>query len=405
MAAPILIYGASGFSGGLIADVAARDARNLLTGHGIEVVLGGRDRIGLLQKRDDIRKRTGVTFGTRAFALDDPATVRAALQGFGVVINAAGPFARTALPLAKGAIATGCHYVDINGEADVYQAVDDLDLLAADRSVTLISGAGFSATVSDALFDAALKKLFALGVRAVGDVRIAMSCMAEFSQGSLLTMLRSVREEVAVVRDGQIAHVPVGRLERSFHYGRTPKDKPDTPEDRIASAVNVIDTLVAARTSLRNEVAVASIESYAEMSLAIRDLYQVAAFSAVLWQLPLVQSLTELQISGLPKGPDEAARADRPETVLLQIESPLQEILVNWRIVTPNAYTFTSRSALAVAVALIEAPAKRGWCTPAQVLPFPDPEKPTSTDVLSKFVFKDSSDVPLVVTAGQQAVV
>src|SRR5262249_35176913 len=283
-------------------------------------------------KREDIRKRTGVRFGILAFGLDDPTTVRSALQGFRVVINAAGPFAGTGMQLAKAAIATNCDYVDINGEADVYCALDDLDRLAADREVALVSGAGFSATVSDVLFDTALKKLYALGVRTLGTARIAMSCMSEFSQGSLLTMLRSVREEVAVVRDGRIGHVPVGRLERSFHYGRTSVDKPDTPEDRIASAVNVIDTFTAARTSRRREMPATGIESYAEMSLAVRDLYQLAAFSAVLWQLPLVQSLTRLQISGLPKGPDRAARADLPETVLLQIESPLQEMLVDWRI-------------------------------------------------------------------------
>jgi hypothetical protein len=43
-------------------------------------------------------------------ALDDPAALTAALAGVHLVLNAAGPFLRTAAPLAEACLAAGVHY-------------------------------------------------------------------------------------------------------------------------------------------------------------------------------------------------------------------------------------------------------------------------------------------------------
>ena len=365
----ILLYGATGYSGRLIAAAARREVERLSLPVELEVVLGGRDRIALRELSG------GFDLDYVAFALDDRARVESTLAGFDVVINAAGPFAHTGVRLAKVAIANGCHYVDINGEVDVYKALDDLGRLAEGRGVTMVSGAGFTATVSDMMLHWALKLLedSGLSVRSLGVVRIAISQSLHFSRGSLLTMLRSVREEVTLVRNRRFVHVPVGRLERSFDFGRTPTDAPGTSGLRIASAINMLDTLTASHTLRGHGVVAGSIESYADMPRPVRYLYQLGALSTMLFQLPLVGSLNGFQISQLPEGPDEEERQQSRETVLLQIESPYRELWVDWRMETPNSYDFTARSALAVAgrVAAGIGPPLSGWCTPSRVLALP----------------------------------
>src|SRR5262245_13448457 len=112
----VLLYGATGYSGGLIAEHAYR---RWSSAGSPRLILGGRDGPALR----DLASRFG--FEYRTFALDDARAIDAGLRDVVTVINAAGPFALTAEPLAKAALRSGCHYVDINGEVDVYKRLDD----------------------------------------------------------------------------------------------------------------------------------------------------------------------------------------------------------------------------------------------------------------------------------------
>ena len=367
----ILLYGATGYSGRLIAAEARRrysDSRDVTIDRH-QVVLGGRDGAELADMTRTLE------LDHLVFTLDDRERVLSALRGFDVVINAAGPFARTASRLMRAAIEVGIPYVDINGEVDVYRALDDLSRIALHRGVTIVSGSGFTATVSDMMLESALSTVRPSDARTVW---IAFSAMRHFSRGSLHAMLRSVRERVLVVREGKVVHVPVGRLERMFDFGQDKQQHDGTqrPNDdsrrprpaRIASAINTIDTLTASRTARRKQAESISIESYAEMSATVRLGYQIGALSAPLLQIPLVQRLNHFQIAQLPDGPSAEDRTETRQKVLLQIESPLRTTLVDWRLTTPDAYDFTARSALAVAEKVAGASGGGGWKTPSEVL-------------------------------------
>jgi short subunit dehydrogenase-like uncharacterized protein len=52
----------------------------------------------------------------RVAAVDDPASLDAALAGSSVVINCAGPFVDTSLPIVDAAIRSGVHYLDVAAE-------------------------------------------------------------------------------------------------------------------------------------------------------------------------------------------------------------------------------------------------------------------------------------------------
>jgi hypothetical protein len=191
------------------------------------------------------------------------------------------------------------------------------------------------------------------------------------SRGSVLTLIRSVREQVVMVRNGAYVHVPVGQVERSFDFGSSEGKR----GERVAAAANLIDTCTALETARDCKVDVGAIESYIEMPLPVRLAYQWGAWAAVYASLPGIRNLTELQVAPLPDGPDEKEREESHHTVLLQIESPHREPWVDWQIVTPSSYDVTARTALEVAVKVTGAAMDRsvGWLTPSYVLQLAPP--------------------------------
>jgi short subunit dehydrogenase-like uncharacterized protein len=375
----ILLYGATGYSGRLIAEEAARKSADRDNPWDFDLVLASRDRRRLAEMGECLK------LGWTAFSLDDERRVADAIQGFDVLINAAGPFSETAMRLAKSAIRARCHYVDLNGEVDVYQHLLELQYVAKQTDVALVSGAGHTAALSDLMLRAALRKMRddkKLGE--IGAVRIAVEQMKFLSRGSARTMMRMVREEVTVARAVPnekdrlaLTHVPVGSLERTFNFGGgCPRDC-DQQKDcvcdprqrarpRIASAANLIDTLTA-RVCLEGEpVGVQSIESYIEMPGSMRLGYQLGSFAAFSFQIPVLRELNRWQVDMLPDGPDKEERMKNSHRVVLQIDDVYREPLIDWCLLTGDPYELTARIALGVA----EDPARKGngWQTPAAAL-------------------------------------
>src|SRR5947207_730848 len=101
----VLIYGANGHSGRMIAEqTIAKKVR------GVRLILAGRaaGRLSDVAPKHDLERRV--------FGLADRAEVIRNLGGVNLVVNAAGPFSLTAERLAKAAIEVGASYVDIGGE-------------------------------------------------------------------------------------------------------------------------------------------------------------------------------------------------------------------------------------------------------------------------------------------------
>lgn len=450
MGATILLYGATGYSGRLIAAEAAfvRDS-GLADAPFPRVILAGRDERALRALADAQR------MDFRTFALDDRPAVLRGLGDVDVVVNAAGPFAWTAERLATAALESGAHYVDINGEVDVYQKLDDLARPARLRHCAIVCGAGCTGAASDILLDRALAALATSGRDAaapdfpkLGAVRVAMSRVAGFSRGSVETALRSLREQVTVVRRAdvdadertpwqapattaaaatalavaapattpdakaaadvlgepapsgtplgwdmaarpeaeraavsvwlgermKVTHEPVGKLERSFDFRvRAAGEAKGAPDLRIASAADLVDTLMARQTLARRFRLPESIESYVDMGSAGRIAYQVGALLAPIAAMPWLRALASAQVELLPDGPTAEERAEDRHVVLLEVEDVWRTRLVDWRWETPNPYQFTAQIVVAVAATLARARrgsagAVEGFVTPAAVL-------------------------------------
>lgn len=371
MTTTVMLYGAAGYSGRLIAE----EARRVLDERGdadVHMVLAGREGAAL----EAMGRRLDMDWSV--FGLDERADVLRGLADVDVLLNAAGPFAFTAERLAKSCLETSTHYVDINGEIDVYKKLDDLGRFAAKRDLSIVCAAGYSAAVSDLLLRDALASLACLPIDGFGTVRIALSQPKTLSRGSIDTALRSVREQVTVARERHaaeepegrrerlvITHVPIGRLERVFDFSLSAA--PGQADRRVASAFNLVDTVSARTTMQRAKVPLAGIESYLEMPAAARLGYQAGTAAAAWLAIPAVRRLASQAGRLLPPGPTPDERENDRSTVVLQITDRFDDMLVDWRLQTPNVYDMTARLALEVALRVGGTP-HPGWCTPGDVL-------------------------------------
>jgi short subunit dehydrogenase-like uncharacterized protein len=391
----ILVYGATGYAGRLIA--AEGKHRNMCDGSsGYRMVLGGRSAAAVKQLAEELE------MDYRVFGLDHEKDAEGGLAGIDVVINAATPFALTADCLAKTALRVGCGYVDINGQLDVYTRLQELGRHAQSRQIPMVCSVGHTAAASGLLLHVALCNMPPLTGPPndeLGAVRIAASRLLHLSRGSIETLLNSVREQVTVVRlrekrdrDGRtkredvLWHEPVGKLERMVDFGvddytgaaPAQADTATRPRVRIASAVNLVDTLTARLTVRRSKWRAHTIESYAELGTLGRIAYQSGSWFTPFAAMQWVRDLTHAQVSLLPAGPSEGQRNAERHTVVLEIEDPCEVPRIVWRWHTTNPYDFTARVVVEVARRVAPGSSPCGWLTPSEVL------EPTLDDLTSE---------------------
>ena len=178
----ILIYGANGYTAELITELAVQE--------GSQPIQAGRT----LHKIEPLASRHGLPY--RIFGLEDPKVVAVNLKGVAVVLNCAGPFTRTARPLAEVCMQAGIHYLDITGEIEVFELLATFGGMAQQQGVMLMPGVGFDVVPSDCLaryvadqvpgatyLETALRGLAAMSS---GTVKSALASFGEMTGGSVV---------------------------------------------------------------------------------------------------------------------------------------------------------------------------------------------------------------------------
>jgi short subunit dehydrogenase-like uncharacterized protein len=134
---PIVVYGASGYTGRLVAEELRR--------RGADFRIAGRSA----SKLEQLSARLGGVDFTAA-SLDQPAALRALLEPCAAVIACAGPFTVHGEPLLAAAAETGTHYLDTTGEQPFIKLVfDRYGAMAAANGAALVSGMGFDYVPGD----------------------------------------------------------------------------------------------------------------------------------------------------------------------------------------------------------------------------------------------------------------
>ncbi len=327
----ILIYGATGYTGRLIAG-RLRDAQ-------INGVVAGRapDRVRALAEE------LGVA--GRAVTIDEPNRLDEALEEIDVVINAASPFAQTAPALIESCLRTKTHYLDITGELPVFRTAFAYDEDARKRGIMIMPGAALGVVASDCL----AVQVAAL-VPNAKYLRIALLRPDSFSRGTFRAALGLASSRVSIRRNGRMISLPVGRLQRTFDFGEGEKD---------SVAVSWADVFTAYfSTGIRN------IETYFEADFASRALYHFGAPLVDAIQLEPARSLINAVAGVLPEGPLEARRRSERCVIVAEAEDSWRQRR-SLRLKTPDGYSFTAEAATAIAGRILRGDFICGFQTPA----------------------------------------
>lgn len=188
----IVVYGATGFTGGLI----ARELKR----RGAELLIAGRDR-GKLQELS--QELEGVPLVVAS--VDDPAGLREMLEPCSVVIACAGPFGLHGEPVVAAAVDTGTHYLDTTGEQGFMRMVfDRYGAKAAEKGAALVPGMGFDYLPGDLI-----AALTADGMGPLEEIVVAY-CVHGFepTHGTALSGLEIMRGGDVVWVDGDWRPAP-----------------------------------------------------------------------------------------------------------------------------------------------------------------------------------------------------
>ena len=329
--AVLLIYGASGYTGALIARYAAE--------YGLTPILAGRDRA----KVQAVAEPLGLA--ARSGSLEDPAVLRAMLAGITCVLNCAGPFARTALPLFEACLAAGAHYLDIAGEIDVFEALAARREAAQRAGIMALPGVGFDVVPSDCLAAHLAQRLpgathLALGIRSSGSV----------SHGTASTMLEQIGASAMIREEGRLTPVRLGSRQRQIDFGRGLQSTVAIAWGDVANAFY--------------STGIPNIEVYWSVPRLLATALKFAGGLTALAASPSARRFLQRQIDARPAGPNDAERA-AGACILWGEASNAAGERVSARLITPEGYDLTVRAALHIARAVLAGKATPGYQTPS----------------------------------------
>jgi short subunit dehydrogenase-like uncharacterized protein len=136
------IYGATGYTGGLIAaEAIARGERPVLLGR-------AEHRLRPLAESLDL-----------PFVVVTEQTLAKSLKPVDLVVNAAGPFVETLEPVLTACIASGTHYLDISNEFESVQQLFRQAARVRAVGITAVPSVGFGTVVTDAVAKHAVASL------------------------------------------------------------------------------------------------------------------------------------------------------------------------------------------------------------------------------------------------------
>ncbi len=330
MTATILIYGATGYTGKLIArEARAKKAR---------VVLAGRSP-------NKLKAIAGpLDLPWRAFDLADRARLDAGLKDVAAVLCCAGPFSATARPMADACLRRGAHYLDITGEIDVFEALAARDAEAKRAGVTLLPGVGFDVVPSDCLAAHLKRRL-----PDASDLKLYIALGRNISRGTAKTMVEGIADGARARRNGRIVTLAPPNA-GSCDFGRGERPTIQIGWGDVSTAFH--------------STGIPNIEVHFEASPALNALARVPGLIRSLVALSPAQRFLKALIDRQPEGPSDKARLNG-RCVLVGSASNKKGETVRTRLKTPEGYTLTARTSLDAAMRVLVGEFKPGFQTPS----------------------------------------
>ena len=362
----VVILGATGFTGGLVADYFAANVepgkiRWAIAGRSVDKLEAV--KIRLLHQYPDCKSVGVIVCDTNQLKSVEKMTAQTKM-----IVTTVGPFALYGANVVKACVKTGTHYCDITGEPEfVKQMVRDYDAAAREKGIYITHCCGFDSIPADAgTYFTAMQ----LPANETKQIKGFVTTNAAFSGGtyaSAIHAMSGIGKSVGEKPESSEKQTAKQALPEWPYYEKTWK--------KWAVPMPVIDPWIVRRTAKSRPQVFGSGFSYAQY-LALPDLPKVVKLVASVGavaigaQIPPVKEwLLQFKKSG--DGPSEAKRAKSWFKVDFIGESETKKVQTRVSGGDPG-YTETSKMLSETALTILEhegqLPLAGGVVTPAGVL-------------------------------------
>ncbi len=292
---PIAVYGATGYTGKLIAAELDRA--------GADFILAGRN----LQKLEDLASTLSGRPPVKAVVLDDADGLRELLSECPAVIACAGPFHLHGEPVLKAAVETGTHYLDTTGEQTyIRMAIEKYGPRALEADSAVIPAMGFDYVPGDMI-----ASLTAGDMDPVDRVTLAYRAKMQPTRGTMLSALEMIKGGDVEWGNGGLRPAPQNVSRGSFDFGAP------LGEHRMTRYPAGEHITVPLHIRTRTVETMLSADSFAPEAAAPL-LPLIVRPGAILMRTPL-NGLTAKLIDRLPEGASAQARGESEFTICCEV--------------------------------------------------------------------------------------
>ena len=335
IAGDFLLYGATGYTGELIARRAAS--------FGLRPVLSGRNGLAVGALAAELNLERRIASVDDAKSLDE--AINSLPEANRTVLNCAGPFSHTAKQVVDACMRNGAHYLDITGEISVFEMMARKGKEAEKLGLMLLPGTGFDVVPSDCLAAYVARRL-----PCATNLVIAIQGVGSLSRGTALTSIQNIGNGGAIRRGGQIVRVPSAWKSRKVIFSNKPVEVTTMPWGDVATAFY--------------STGIPDIEVYMMIPDAIKKVLRYGRpLLPVLAKQPINGWLQSRVRSGSP-GPDEQAR-ERGKSRFWAEASDGKGNKFAARLFGPEGYELTVRTAIECVRRTLNGMSAPGFKTPS----------------------------------------
>jgi short subunit dehydrogenase-like uncharacterized protein len=333
-----LLYGANGYTGELIARHAAE--------YGLVPIIAGRRKEAI----EPLAKKLGLAF--KIFDLNDKSAVKAAVAAVKTVVHAAGPYDFTAKPMVEACLQTGSHYIDLNGDKDVFEMLYSYDAAAKQSGIMLMPGAGFDVVPTDCMAMYLRNQL-----PDASHLKIAFATPGgSISHGTAITTIAKLGEPGAIRKDGRLVPVPIGHKAMWVNFFRG--------NNRVDKKIFVMTIPWGDIFTAYISTGIPNIETYTAVAPLAYPLVKMQVLFNWLLRKEKVRSFLKTKIDKRPAGLDDAKRKKAVSLVWVAATNKDGKKVIA-RTAGPDAYTLTAYSCLIITRHILNGMFKAGYQTPA----------------------------------------
>ncbi len=327
----ICIYGAYGYTGRIIVDE--------LLKNGIKPLVAGRnpEKLSAFAKRHQLEAKT--------LEVSDKQRIIQWLTNADILIHCGGPFIHTAKEMAEACLASNTHYLDITGEYQVFDLLQEYDEEAKRKNLMILPGAGFDVVPSDCLASF-LKSQLPTATK----LQLAFTSKdGRLSRGTSKTMIESLGEPQASRKNGVYDYQLMGNSVQEFDFGAF---------KQLSMGISWGDISSAFFSSGIPNIEVFSGTTQEQLS-KVKKMVRLS----FLLKSKLVKNFLKSKIDRKPDGPSEERRFESKMFLWGQVSD--ENKTIEARLTTLNGYTLTAKASVLIAEKIASGNFKTGFQTPS----------------------------------------